>query len=1064
MARASLMDPDAMKRCATPLVVVASLMSLVAAASSVAQTIPAGFEDVPVVDVPAPTALAFTPDGRMLITSQPGRLYVVQNGALVATPALDLSGSICTDIERGLLGIAVDPRFAANGYIYLFYTFKKFTSCPRNIPGTPVNRVSRFTMSGNTAARASELVLVDNIPSYNGNHNAGDLHFGRDGYLYIATGDGGCDYTGGTGCAALNGAARYLHSLVGKILRITETGGIPPTNPFLGSNSVRCSVTGGGQAGEVCQETFAWGLRNPWRLAFDPNAAGTRFFINDVGQNRWEEINEGKAGADYGWNVREGPCPTGTGTGSGASCPPAPTGMTNPIYWYIHVSGGCEAITGGAFVPSGVWPPEYDGAYLFADYDCGKIFKLTRTSTGTYSRSDFVTGLGASSAVSLTFGPHGGTQALYYLTYTNGGQVRRIAAIAGTNRPPTASAMASPRFGPVPLSVRFDASGTSDPDGDTLTFDWDFGDATAHATTAIANHTYATAGRFTATVTVNDGHGHTSTATVTVDAGNTPPSPSITSPSATAKFAVGQIVTLTGGASDAEDGSVPAARLTWEVLLHHNTHTHPWLQPTSGNNLTIQAPAPEDLAATTTSYLEIRLTATDSQGASSTVRRDMHPRLVNLTLDSIPSGLTLSANGTTITTPRVVTSWERYAIALSAPTQRDTSGQPWLFSSWSDAGAAAHTVVTPATATTYTATFARAIASAPAADTYARAGVYAAQNFGTGTTLYAKIGASADTTRQGFVRFPLPAHQVDRAIVRLRGSSSSNVSDVPIAIFPVSSTSWSETAVTWNTRPASGTTPLATTVIKGTTAAWYEWDVTPYVRSQIVAGNTAVSFSLFGIQSTPPYAMFWSREAANKPELLTSQAVTTPPSGNIVLYASDVSQTGGAWSLAGDATAATGVRIEHPDAGVPKLTAPLAAPTHWAEWSFMAEKGRAYRLWIRGKAAADSTANDSVFVQFSGSVTATGGAIYRIGTTSATRYILEECLGCGVSGWGWEDNGYEKGVLGPRIYFASTGAQRIRLQTREDGLSIDQVVLLTGPNMDTAPGATKNDNTIVPKP
>jgi glucose/arabinose dehydrogenase len=856
----------AMRRRWTLQVVLSSLISIGVSAVSLAQTIPAGFGDVLIVNVPAPTALAFTPDGRMLITSQPGQLFVVQSGTLLATPALDLSASMCTDSERGLLGVAVDPQFPVNGYIYVFYTFRKFTSCPRNVPGTPVNRVSRFTMTGNTVNRPSELVLIDNIPSFNGNHNAGDLQFGRDGYLYIATGDGGCDYTRATGCAALNGAARYQHALVGKVLRITATGAIPSTNPFRGSNSVRCNVTGSAQPGQVCQETFVWGFRNPWRLAFDPNASGTRFFINDVGQNTWEEVDEATAGADYGWNVREGRCVTGSVT----DCGPPPIGMTNPIYSYRHVTGGCKAITGGAFVPSGVWPVEYEGTYLFGDYTCGSIFKLTRSSTGTYSRTTFVSGLGASSAVSLTFGPHGATQALYYLTYANGGQVRRIAAVSGTNRSPTASAMASPRFGPLPLTVRFDASASTDPDGDTLTFDWNFGDGSAHVATPVANHTYTTAGRVSATVTVDDGHGHTSAASVTIDAGNHPPAPSITSPSATARFFVGQMITLSGSATDVEDGTIPSAGLTWEVVLHHDTHTHPWLQPTSGNNLAIQAPAPEDLAATTTSYLEIRLTATDSQGATSTSRRDMQPRLVNVTFDSVPSGLRLSANGTTITTPRTVTSWERYALTLTAPTQRDASGQPWLCASWSDGGAATHTVVTPATATAYTATFARAAASVPTADTYARGGTYAAQNFGTATTVNAKQSTSADTTRQAFLRFTLPAQQVARAVVRLNGAASSNVSDVPIAIYPVANTTWSETALTWNARPASGTSPLATAVVKGTARAWYEWDVTSYVRSQIAAGSNAVSFSLYGTAATTPFASFSSREAtSSRPVLVT---------------------------------------------------------------------------------------------------------------------------------------------------------------------------------------------------
>ena len=187
--------------------------------------------------------------------------------------------------------------------------------------------------------------------------------------------------------------------LVGKILRITSTGGIPPSNPFQGAGTARCNVTGRTTAGNKCQETFAWGLRNPFRFAFDPNAAGTRFFINDVGQGAWEEIDLGIAGADYGWNVREGPCVNGSLTNCGA--PPA--GMTNPIYSYSHPESGCAAITGGAFVPNGVWPSSYDGTYLYGDYTCGKIFVLTPNGSGGYTRSEFTNDVGA--VVNMTFGP-----------------------------------------------------------------------------------------------------------------------------------------------------------------------------------------------------------------------------------------------------------------------------------------------------------------------------------------------------------------------------------------------------------------------------------------------------------------------------------------------------------------------------------------------------------------------------------------------------------------------------------------------------------------------------------
>jgi glucose/arabinose dehydrogenase len=148
-----------------------------------------GFQDTLVASIPAPTALAFAPDGRVLIASQSGQLRVIQDGALLATPALDLasSGRICANHERGLLGVAADPAFAQNGYIYLYYTFNKYplASCPDvqpSNPQNPVNRVACFTLGqDNRADLASEQILIDNIPSTNGNHNAGDLHFGAAG-------------------------------------------------------------------------------------------------------------------------------------------------------------------------------------------------------------------------------------------------------------------------------------------------------------------------------------------------------------------------------------------------------------------------------------------------------------------------------------------------------------------------------------------------------------------------------------------------------------------------------------------------------------------------------------------------------------------------------------------------------------------------------------------------------------------------------------------------------------------------------------------------------------------
>jgi hypothetical protein len=158
----------------------------------------------------------------------------------------------------------------------------------------------------------------------------------------------------------------------------------------------------------------------------------------------------------------------------------------------------------------------------------------------------------------------------------------------------------------------------------------------------------------------------------------------------------------------------------------------------------------------------------------------------------------------------------------------------------------------------------------------------------------------------------------------------------------------------------------------------------------------------------------------------------------VVIYAANVSLKAGAWTLRADASAAGGQLIANPDAGAAKITTAAADPVNYFEVTFNAVADVPYRLWIRGRAQANSYDN-----------------------TDATPVVIEDCSGCGVSGWGWQDNGYGAGVLGPLLYFATTGPQRLRIQTREDGLSIDQIVLSPSRYLTTSPGTTKNDTTIL---
>ena len=208
----------------------------------------------------------------------------------------------------------------------------------------------------------------------------------------------------------------------------------------------------------------------------------------------------------------------------------------------------------------------------------------------------------------------------------------------------------------------------------------------------------------------------------------------------------------------------------------------------------------------------------------------------------------------------------------------------------------------------------------------------------------------------------------------------------------------------------------------------------------------------------------------NDPTIVTSPSPPPPPPppasiDEIVLWpANDANAINGSWQVIGVPSAAGQTAVWNPDNGMPKVESPHATPAGVVEITFNAEAGKAYHLWLRMKADNNHWTNDSVWVQFSGSVDASGTPVYRLGTNSGTWVSLEECSGCGEQGWGWQDNAYgSPGNLGPSIYFATSGPQTIRLQNREDGVTIDQIVLSAVRYETTAPGANKNDTTILPR-
>jgi glucose/arabinose dehydrogenase len=352
-------------------------VTLISTRSTSAATVPTGFTDSLVVSgLTDPTAMALAPDGRIFVCQQGGALRVIKNGALLPTPFLTVTTTSAG--ERGLLGVAFDPNFVSNQLVYVYYT----------VPTPAHNRVSRFIANGDVALAGSETILME-LPNLSTatNHNAGAIHFGPDGDLYIAVGDN-----------ANGNNAQSFSTTFGKMLRITSTGAIPTDNPFFNQ------TTGDNRS------IWALGLRNPFTFAFQPGTG--RMFINNVGLSTWEEINDGIAGANYGWPICEGFCN-----------PPNPD-FTDPIFVYENTGTQC-AITGGSFYNPQIvqFPSDFVGSYFFADFCGGWIRRLNLTNGITVS--DFATGI--ANPVDLKVSPDG---FLYYLARTSG-SVGRISFTGG---------------------------------------------------------------------------------------------------------------------------------------------------------------------------------------------------------------------------------------------------------------------------------------------------------------------------------------------------------------------------------------------------------------------------------------------------------------------------------------------------------------------------------------------------------------------------------------------------------------------------------------------------------
>jgi glucose/arabinose dehydrogenase len=618
---------------------------LVFAPSVVAEP-PAGFQTSLVIGdgLDGPSGFEIAPDGRIFVLERAGKVKIVKNGQLLPTPFADLPSEDTGD--RGLIGIAFDPEFGvSNHYVYFYYTGRDL-----------LNHLVRFSAADDVGTDGPFELFRTSSPSQL-LHVGGSIRFGPDGKLYVAVGDNG------------NGAlAQELDNPHGKILRINKDGSIPADNPFFGQP---------GKLGAI----WAYGFRNPWRFQFD--GATGQLYGGDVGNFSWEEVNHISRGANHGWPIHEGMCTSGC------------AGYVNPIHTYPH-AGESAAVTGGPVYRNDMFPAEYRGDLFFGDYARGFIKHADLDSDGNITEvRDF--DIQAGSVVDMKVAPDG---SLYYITYFPGAIYR--VTYNTTSHVPVARASADVTKGIEPMTVKFSSTGSSDPDGDPLSYDWTFGDGTT-STEANPTKIYAAKGVYTARLTVSAAGDQVPAQPIVIQVGLTPEL-TVSSPSEGQLYRAGDTITYNAFARDAAGFDLDDGDIKTEVRLRHGTHFHPFVGPLTGRAGSFTIPATGEASADTS--FEIKVTATDGNGLFTSKVVNIFPRTSELSVATFPAGLGLAIDAIPVSTPRTVTGVEGFQRELSAPSAAVAAdGTSLQFAGWSDGKGIRHVITTPADDTTYTATY-----------------------------------------------------------------------------------------------------------------------------------------------------------------------------------------------------------------------------------------------------------------------------------------------------------------------------------------------------------------------
>ena len=607
-----------------------------------AAQIPEGFIRERIATGLNPTSIIVAPDGRIFITEKNGIIRIIRDDVLLESPFLKVE--VDDSNERGLGHMVLHPDFDQNGYYYVFYA----------VPGLRHNRISRFTANGDNTIPGSEVIILE-LDELGGEiHNGGDMVFGFDGYLYVATGDGGQNWNG-----------EDLGSTNGKILRIDEFGNPHPENPWYNLNYRRANLV------------YAYGLRNPFTITLHPTTG--QIFANDVGGSRYEEVNVIEQGGFFGWPKVEGKRTNEV----------VPTEYRDPLFQYSHTNNYC-AIVGSTFYLPDVqqFPTHYIGRYFYSDYCTGNIRMLdpeTGQDKGVFiTDGDRVIDLDISGDGSLFYlerkgigdgspedntGTNEGT--LWKVSYTGSGapfiSVQPVSVLHAVGEDASFHVTAS---GAVPLTYKWLVNGEElkAVDGSSLILN----SVTLYQDSSVIS------------VKVMNAFGLQYSDEVLLRVtSNHRPEPVISSPVPGEKYNAGQAIVFSGYAEDAEDGALSESSLSWKIDFHHGTHSHPALSWTPGM-MSGEWVAPAVGETSTEVWYRIYLKATDTEGFSKVTYTDIFPQLGKINVASIPDGLIVHLDGAPLNTPYEIEGVQGVSRFITSPYKQVKGDSVYFFNSWTD--------------------------------------------------------------------------------------------------------------------------------------------------------------------------------------------------------------------------------------------------------------------------------------------------------------------------------------------------------------------------------------------